>query len=345
MNSSPKRNRRLESALSLFILLLLCAIAVGVLIKRQSETDLSRFGIVSLQQSEANQAGPALKVPPFASFIPPGFVGLLKPEVYEADNLYEKIDGKAPFYIDAGFVRLLTQRFARDDDEQQLIELFLFDMGSLQNAFCVYSLQRRPDVAPLPGVTYGYQTSNAAYFVHGKYYVELIGSLESTQLLAAARQIAERIRKQLPSGSAQLRLAELELFPSEHLVDGSFKFSLDSAFGFSGLTDTFSCRYEVDGRALTAFFSRRRDTAEAEKLIDSYAQFLLENDAVEKAAGSDRLRQIQARVFDFFGATEIVFVVGPFAAGIHEADDLQVAEQVAVRLAERLRAAVQEASE
>jgi hypothetical protein len=39
----------------------------------------------------------------FDNIVPAGFEALSKPEEYNADNLYEKIDGKAPLYLEAGF--------------------------------------------------------------------------------------------------------------------------------------------------------------------------------------------------------------------------------------------------
>jgi hypothetical protein len=39
---------------------------------------------------------------------------------------------------------------------------------------------------------------------------------------------------------------------------------------------------------------------------------------------------------DSYGTTEIVFTVGPFVAGIHEAEDQQAAEKIAEILFNRL---------
>jgi hypothetical protein len=45
---------------------------------------------------------------------------------------------------------------------------------------------------------------------------------------------------------------------------------------------------------------------------------------------------LEGKVVDFYGTTEIVFAVGPYVAGIHEAENQQAAEQLAERLFDKL---------
>jgi hypothetical protein len=335
MASGPGRNRRLESAVSILLLVVLFLSALAVLIK-QADVDMTRFGLGAAAQPDSQQPPDLAALasgPPGGT--PDAFKELSPPLVYTAGNLYEKINGKAPLYLDAGFLKLFTQRFVSRTDENLWMELYLYDMATLKNAFCVYSVQKRADVEALAAMQFAYKTTNGLYFVHGRYYVELLGSAESPDLLNAMTSVANSITAGL-NVDEEARIPELDLFPTDNLVSGSFKLSLKDTFGFADLTDTFTCRYELNGQSVTAFISARSDPKNAQKIAVSYSDFLIENDAKPKSTPNETIKKVAARVFDFYDTTEIVFFLGPFVAGVHEAEDQKAAEEVAAMLINRL---------
>lgn len=336
MGSVPGRNKRLESAISILLLAVLLLIGLGVFI-RQFDVDMGRFGIdtttagPSLEQTEPNTQEPALD-----ALMPDGFKKLSETETYDAGNLYEKINGKAPLYTESGFVKLFTRRLISKDDENLWMELFVFDMAVIRNAFSIYSVQKRADALmfafakPKPC----YRTSNGLYFVHGKFYVELIGSTESTVLDKAMAEIAVKFASQIAVDDA--KIAEFALFPEEDFVPGSFKLYLANAFGFDGFTDIFTCRYKLGDQSITTFLSKRPDPRDAQTTVESYYNFLIENDAVDKPTANKTLKDIGAKVLDFYDTTEIIFAIGPFVGGIHEAENQKSAEELAARLFDKL---------
>jgi hypothetical protein len=99
VGSIKYRARRLESVISICLLAILFLIGLGIFIK-QSDYDMSRFGI-------GTAAAPKFEIPfELSSLVPAGFETLSKTEVYHPENLYEKINGKAPLYIESGFEKL-----------------------------------------------------------------------------------------------------------------------------------------------------------------------------------------------------------------------------------------------
>jgi hypothetical protein len=267
-----------------------------------------------------------------STLAPAGFEPLSKAESYNADNLYEKIDGKAPLYTESGFEELFTQRFVSTSDPNLWMELYVYDMGTLRNAFSVYGVQRRADAEAFPSIQFAYKSSNALYFVHGKYYIELVGSSESDELFKAMTEVAAKIQTNL-AVDPDTGIAELALFPQEDLVLGSIKLYLANAFGFEKLTNTFAARYRVENETITAFLSKQVNSKDAETIAESYRNFLTENGAVIKNTTN---KALVGKVMDSYGATEIVFTVGHFVAGIHEAENQQAAEKLAEILINRL---------
>jgi hypothetical protein len=342
MGSVSSRAKRLESVISFCLLAVLVLIAVVVFLK-QSGFDMSRFGIytaadsaLSSQKSQVNIAEITLD-----SLTPTGFETLSKSETYTEENLYEKIDGKAPLYLESGFRKLFAQRFVSKKDKDLWMELFLFDMGTAKNAFAVYSVQKRPDAEALPTMRFAYKTTNASYFAFDGYYVELVGSAESQELLEAMLAVAEKIPSRF-AVDKDTEIPELRLFPQENIVPASYKLHLTGVFGFEGLTNTFTARYMLGDNGLTAFFSRRSDAQDAHAVADSFYKFLIKNGGTDKPLLN---KNIEAKVVEFYGTTEIVFTTGPFIAGIHEAQSQQLAEELAAKLINKLSEAAKTQSD
>lgn len=330
------RARRLEAAISFCLLAVLLLVAVGVLIK-QSDSNLARFGInvATAELPLEDSAKSTDEQPALSSLVPTGFETLGKTGIYNPENLYEKINGKAPLYTESGFEELSTQRFVNTTDENLWAELYVYDMGSAKNAFSVYSVQRRPEAEPFGPMRFAYKTSNALYFVHGKYYVELVGSAESDELFSAMAEVTRKVRANLTI-DPDAEITELALFPQEDFASDSIKLYLLNAFGFEGLTDIFTARYKLGGETIAAFLGRRPNAQDAEAAAKSYYEFLINNGATPKQTARNFL---EGKIVDFYGTTEIVFATGPFVAGIHEAENQQAAEQLAERLFHKLREA------
>jgi len=113
---------------------------------------------------------------------PPGLEPLNSPEVFEPDNLYEKINGQAELYLSAGFVRLKSQWFAEVKNPDSIFEVYIYHMGKGINAFSVYSVQRRGDIQKVDLAQFAYQTKSSLYLVHGPYYLERIAATPSENI-------------------------------------------------------------------------------------------------------------------------------------------------------------------
>ncbi len=111
MSQSSNERGRTERWVGFIILLCLAGIAAGVYHKQFS------FNPAVLV---ATAPVPTPAVPkPIASVsndslptLPPELSALSAPETFTADNLYDKVDGKADLYLTAGFVGLQCQRLA-----------------------------------------------------------------------------------------------------------------------------------------------------------------------------------------------------------------------------------------
>ena len=336
MDSASSRSKHLETVISIFLLAILFLIGLAVFVK-QSDFDMGRFGMGAAATSLPAQGDKTIaeETPAFDSITPTGFKKLSEAETYTPENLYEKIDGKAPLYIESGFVKLFTQRFVSEKNESLWFELFIFDMAAGRNAFSVYSVQKRADAEAFPAMQFAYSTGNALYFVRDRYYVELVGSSESADLSGAMADAAGKLAGQLAVGKV-IEIPELTLFPQENMVAGSAKLYLSDAFGFDGLSNTFVCQYKVGEEFVTAFISKRPGPRDAQTTAEGYYTFLISNDGKAKPTSDETLKAVEGKVLDFYSTTEIIFTIGPYVAGVHEAKNQGSAEKLAAQLIDKL---------
>ncbi|MHC4759623.1 MAG: DUF6599 family protein [Planctomycetota bacterium] len=266
---------------------------------------------------------------------PYGFENLSDTETYAPGTLYEKINGKAPLYLDAGFVQLKTQLFMNSSDEKLWMEVFLFDMGKTKNAFSVFSVQRREDAETLGflPVNFGYKTSNGIYFSYGKYNVEMVGSAESDVLSKALVEVAKKLVDSLVIDENDT-IQELNLLTGENIIEGSIKYELNGAFGCEHLSNTFIYKYKSGDENITVFFSKCSNEQQAQKLFKNYYDFLIENGYED--IGTD-FCGVNGKVLDYYGFKEIVFREGIYIGGAHEAENQQAAVQAALILKESLK--------
>lgn len=265
---------------------------------------------------------------------PEGVSVLTPAESFDRESLSDKINGKAELYLSAGFVRLDSQRFALSDRPEAWMEAFVYDMGAAQNAFAVFSAQRRADGAALDIGDFAYRAGNALFIAHGHYYLELIAAAEDERLAAAVEGLAENFIRSRPVAAAAI--SERDLFPKAGLIADSIGLIAADAFGVAGLDQVFTAAYRRQSAELTAYFSRRADAAAAAEQVRSYAEFLTTYGG-KRLAAEDPVPG--AVVIEILDAYMVFFSQGPYFAGVHEAAD----RDLALALARDLAAALKEA--
>ncbi len=233
--------------------------------------------------------------------------------------------------MSAGFARLVSQRFRDERAADLWMEVFIYDMGNNQNAFSVFSSQRRENTESLGLVQYAYRTSNAIFLIHGRYYVEIIASVVADQIMESVLMMAETFIRNTPAEAAKIN--EMELFPEEKLVKDSIVLISSDAFGYDGFDKIYTAEYEFDDHSIMAYLSHRRTSAEAKELATNYTKFLLAFGGQNIEA---QLSIKDARLIKILDTYEIVFSHDSYLAGIREAATISQAKILATRLYDRI---------
>ena len=262
---------------------------------------------------------------------PPGLEPLNSPEVFDPDNLYEKINGQAELYLSAGFVRLKCQWFAETNDTDSMFEVYIYHMGNGINAFSVYSVQRRGDIQKVDLAQFAYQTESSLYLVHGPYYLEIIAAAPSDNILSKMTSLAQNFIKNTHVDTKSIK--GFGFFPKENLDQDSITLIAKNAFGFDGLDRVFTATYNINGSEVTAFISKRKTPKEAKDLaLDFHKHFItFGGKNIKPGLAIKGIKMIE--IMDTF---DIMFSFNSYLAGVHEASTKAQAEEVAKALAQTL---------
>jgi hypothetical protein len=172
--------------------------------------------------------------------------------IYNADNLWEYINGAADLFIDYGVESCRTADLFSGDIS---VTVDLYDMGTPLNAFGVFNLESsgRGEAFPnaVEAVVFApYQ----ALLVKGSLYVKVDvfgGELNSS----IGSELLEAIANELPGQTTYP--AVFDLLPSESKIAGSEGYQ---ARGFLGLTELNNCVYaeyiDEDDKTWTGFVIR-----------------------------------------------------------------------------------------
>lgn len=332
MERKNKKSSHLETFLSLAILSGLMAVGIGIFMTQYHHNPA--LLILDRVSTQPEKSPGSLKPSADESLLPTlqGIDPLSPPELFDSESLSDKIDGKAELYLSSGFRLLQTQRFKSKSEPNLWLEVFIYDMGTGQNAFSVYSAQRREDSRSPELTQYSYMTDNALFLVHGVYYLEIIASEASETILQPMKLLAQAFIGN--TAAETTAISEKDLFPKLDLVKDSIALIASDAFGFERLDQVFTAAYKIGDAEAMAFLSNRKTTKEARELAAAYQEFLIAFGGRNVETDLPIEGAVMVEILETY---EVIFSCGPYFAGVRELEDKQLARELAIRLFEKLK--------
>ncbi len=201
---------------------------------------------------------------------------------YDAENLYEYMNGNAEGYLLYRFVRMQGVTCKSGEDT------IVFDVSEMSDpewAYGIFTANRDPRRPTEPIGMAGQVLPRKATFAKDRFYVEFSAEPDkdhSAALRAFAYAMAERI-------SGRIELPEtLKWFPTERLIEGSIRLVPESVLGIRLLRYGYAAEYEFGKCFIVAESSPDAAAAVMRKLRERFGQTTEVDVADEAFAASDR---------------------------------------------------------
>ena len=237
-------------------------------------------------------------------------------EFYGPNNLFEKIDGRAPAYLGFNFQQLRCRSFSLAAAAGSFVDVFEYRFDTPINAFGMFALERDPKGQNLAFAPDGYSGEMGFFFRQGNCYVQVIASDLKPPTVALARSLAEERAKALPVDDAGLDARRR--LPTVGLLPETVAFVQENALGQAFLKNVFQANYDFSGKKLPFFLMKTtpEDAAAAWKqFLDFCGQFGGKATPLPDTAGA---KLFQA---ENFGTWKVIYQKDGEIGGVFDADD------------------------
>lgn len=252
----------------------------------------------------------------------PGIKPMGGTEFYNAETLYEKIDGRSPAYVSFNCQQLRYRSFTIDGTKGGYVDVYEYRFDTPINAFGLFAQERDPKGKPLEITSDGYASEMGFFFRQGNVYVQIICSDQDAKTLTIARAIAENRAKALPVDDAGL--AARRKLPAEGMLADSVTFVPENALGQAFLNNVFQATYDFSGQKVTFFLMTTTPDAAA----TAWKSFLTFSGkyggTASELPAADGVKIFEAKNFDKW---KVVYQREGEIGGVIDASDTGVARQ------------------
>ena len=270
-----------------------------------------------------------LPAPGFA----PDWVMKERVTLYNSDTLFDHINGEAELYFPYGFDMLATVTYLNKKNPDVWVVVDVYRMGSLLDAFGIYSNYRKADAAGAVIGAEGFVSSSQLMFYQDRYFVRIqvtgTTSLEQELLLACGRTVS----RNLPPNTG--RPGELEVLVGiPGMVTKSDRYLGQSLLGYAFFRRGMIADAMLGGERVQVFVVFENSPDAARKAFDDYRSYLKAEGQEMNVTGTTDRTSLTA-VDPLYGG---VFVEqsGPYLIGAIRMKEASAAKPIVEQLRERL---------
>ena len=187
------------------------------------------------------------------------------PVEFGPGDLYDYMNGAAERYLSYGFVQALHLRYEVEGDDRSGITLDLYDMGSDQGAFGIYSMGRQRDSPASGWGTEGSIRANAAQAFQGRIFVHGVADYDEPSAVSAMHGMIRDVTGKIPGEGSWP--AVLDPLPDHGLMARSEQYVAADLLGHSFLPGGVLATYQIGGHEARLFFSDLGSAARAREAV------------------------------------------------------------------------------
>jgi len=214
--------------------------------------------------------------------IPAGWALIQGPQTYNKKTLFGHINGQAELFLKYGFQKSVFAIYQSKKSRENQIEVDIYDMGNVVQAFGIFSRFRNEDRPGGFGLD-SFLDDHSSFFYKGKYFVMFYATESNSDFL---RQFSTLISLKISDPSPPPK--EISYFPKNGLKPGSLQYFPEGLLGHQflkrGFQGTYVEKVEVkDGaedKEIKLFLAIFKDSQEAINTLKVYKDDLFKKGEV-----------------------------------------------------------------
>lgn len=188
-------------------------------------------------------------------------------EVFNPDNLFDRINGAAPLFIENGFQEMTACDYTRGDD---YITVQVYRHATPEDAFGMYASERSSDLMffPIGGEAHG--DDGSLFFFAGTVYGKIRSSISNPEAGETMRQIAAAIAQNAAPDAGYPPM--IHIFPQENKIPHTEAYITANYIGHEFLNKVFVCQYN-NGITYQLFVIDAGNSDAAKEILTKYFTF------------------------------------------------------------------------
>jgi hypothetical protein len=196
-----------------------------------------------------------------------GWIVSDKVEVFDADNLFDRINGAAPLFIENNFREMTALEYTKGDD---YITIQVYRHESPEDAFGMYASERSDELDFVDVGAEGQGDKQSLFFFAGNVYVKMWGSSQEN-LQNTLHEIGNALADKIDKNADYPNVAKC--FPSNGKLPYSETYITSGFIGHNFLKAVYTAKYQVDGQDFQLFVVDGKSIDGVNQLLDTYGKF------------------------------------------------------------------------
>jgi len=198
-----------------------------------------------------------------------------KPKHFLPNNLYEYIDGEAELYLSYNFKELASLTYFWGAPEDTFFTVDIYDMGTSENAFGLYSSYRYPGYQYEKIGTEAFVSDFGLKCLKGQYVIEIKSSDESEKCRQAIRTVVVQIVDRITA--PPVFPSVVSFLPESNQVPQTLRYYAKEMLNQAFLPQGVEAKYKLGNEEATGFTILFSDAASAEEGLKKLRTFYQES--------------------------------------------------------------------
>ena len=204
-------------------------------------------------------------------------------ETFNAENLFEKIDGRAESFTQNNVSGMAYTSYHPTGDESNEVQVYIFEFDHSKpfRAQSKYNSEKPEESESVKVGTEGYASAGSILFYADPYYTQIVSTSEDKKFAAFSLEMARRIAARqmpehseggepTPSKASAMQDAIYALFPTGQNRGARTYVVAEDAFGYSFMTDVFMADFKDGSVGWQGFLRPYATVDEAKAIFEKY---------------------------------------------------------------------------